>query len=241
MEVIYCLHWKQPDKYYVGKTSSLKRRSKEHLDLLVEGTHYNSKLQEAYNSFGMPDISVLETCETEEVFSRESHWITKLNSVNNGYNLIGGKEQNAPPTVEEMPLPDPTISCKFILIDSQNKLHYINNVNEFCKTNPEMSLVWQSAATEIGRVKRGLQRSYKGYRLYNGIDTVSLKEKYIYDIYNNGLFLATTDNIAEFCRDNMELKQDWQSAADGLRKVCSGTRKQYKGFTVVKKPARLSA
>lgn len=234
MEVIYCLYWKQPDKYYVGKTSSLKRRSKEHLDLLVEGTHYNTKLQDAYNNFGIPDISVLETCEAEEVFSRESHWITKLNSVNNGYNLIGGNHQDST-VIHDIPIPDPTIVCKFILIDSQNTLHYINNVNEFCKTNPEMSLVWQSAATEIGRVKRGVRKSYKGYRLYNGTSTVSLKEKYVYDIYSNGLFLATTDNIAEFCRNNTELKQDWHNAANCLRKVCSGTRKQYKGYTVIKK------
>lgn len=235
MEVIYAMYWKKPDRYYVGKTNSLKRRSKEHLDLLALEAHYNPKLQEAYNSFGAPEISILETCESEEVYAKEYYWITKLDSVSNGYNLIGGRHGDCTATIEEIPLPDLTITCKFILIDSQNNFHYVNNVNEFCKTNPEMSLVWQSAAGEIGRVKRGLRKSYKGYRLYSGVDTISLKEKYVYDIYNNGVFLSTTDNIAEFCRNNTELKDDWHNAADCLRKVCSGTRRQYKGYTVIKK------
>lgn len=237
MQVIYSMYWEKSEKHYIGKTDSLKRRSKEHLNLLKSGNHYNFKLQKAYNDFGEPKISILETCEDDEVFLKESYWITKYNSVQNGYNLIGGSLNCEPisESVDSLPIPDPTIECKFILIDSQNKLHYINNTNEFCRTNPDLSATWESSAGEINRVKRGVAKSHKGYRLYDGINTIPLKKEYLYDVYKNEVFLCTIENIAEFCRKCPDLSDNWEDAANCLRAVVRGRRKQHKKYKLVKK------
>jgi predicted GIY-YIG superfamily endonuclease len=236
MQVIYTITWPESNKYYIGKTNSIKRRTKEHLDLLTSCTHYNTKLQEAFNTLGTPSISILEICEDTEAFLKESEWITKYDSVNNGYNLIGGTQSKQSITQEKLlPLPDPNISCKLILIDSNDNFHYINNVAEFCRNNAEIANVWESAAVEISRVRRGVRDSYKGYRLYKGVETLAKKSDYVYEVYKNDILIDTVDNLAEFCRNTLDLSDNWSNAAGSLRKVASGTLRQYKEYKVNKK------
>lgn len=237
MEIIYAMYWKIPNKYYIGKTNSLKRRTKEHLDLLLSGKHYNIKLQEAFNTFGIPEVLTLEVCESDEVYTKESYWISKYDSVNCGYNLVGGTTKYKKDILEhdEIPIPDEKIICKFILVDENNNFHYITNLAEFCRNTPNLSMAADSAATDLGKVYRGLKKSYKGYRLYKGIDTIPIKQKYIYDIYKDNTLITTTDNIAEFCRNTPELSEEWYANAGCLRDTAAGRRKQHKKYKAIKK------
>jgi len=236
MEVVYALHWRIPDKYYIGKTNSLKRRAEEHLKLLSEGKHYNSKLQDAYNAYGNPETVLLETCETPEVFDREAYWISKYNSVINGYNLIGGNktQESVCESTTMLTTPDTTIKCKLILVDKNDNFHYVNNIAEFCRNNTELSPTWKNAATSISKLSRGVLDYYKGFRVYKGADTLPNKTKYSYKIYKLGVYITTTNNISEFCRNEPDLKEYWKQNADCLSKVANGVRKQHMGYTCEK-------
>lgn len=235
MQAIYGLYWKIPDKYYVGKTNRLRDRISEHTNLLNKGAHYNLKLQEAYNTYGMPEILTLEVCEDDEVFKQERYWIDKFKAVSNGYNQIGENPTQEKYLKDILPLPDPTIKCKVILIDKSNQLHYIQNISEFCRNNLEMSKVWKSAAGEISKMIQGKAKTYKGYRVYKGQDTFMPTIRNSYKIYKNNEFIVETNNLAEFCRTTPDLLDDWYSAANKLRKISSGTtKKPYLNYTCIK-------
>jgi predicted GIY-YIG superfamily endonuclease/predicted transcriptional regulator with HTH domain len=236
MQAIYGLYFKIPNKYYIGKTNRLKNRIKEHTNLLEKNAHYNHKLQKAYNTYGVPEILTLEICEDDEVFKQECYWIDKFKSVSNGYNQIGetSMQEKYLKHVLPLPLPDLSINCKVILIDKNNQLHYIQNIAEFCRNNSEMSNVWKSAAGEISKMIQGKTKTYKGYRVYKGLDTITSMLRNSYKIYKNNEFIVETNNLAEFCRTNVELSKNWYLAADNLRKVASGTRKHYLEYTCIR-------
>lgn len=66
---------------YIGSAVDMKRRAKEHLLKLKQGTHVNRILQNHVNKYGIEDLdfSVVEDCSKEELVSKEQYWIDKLN------------------------------------------------------------------------------------------------------------------------------------------------------------------
>lgn len=78
-------------KVYVGSASYLGSRRRSHLRALRSGTHYNTKLQRAWNKHG-PDCfvySVIEFVEDKSTLrSREQYWMDLLNAVAGGYNIL---------------------------------------------------------------------------------------------------------------------------------------------------------
>lgn len=39
------------NKKYIGSSVNLRRRYREHFNTLINGTHYNSKIQRAFNKY----------------------------------------------------------------------------------------------------------------------------------------------------------------------------------------------
>lgn len=82
-------------KVYIGKTTNMKRRIRDHLTHL-RGDHYvntNPHLQSSFDLYGEPSFTVviLEQCESNELLSLAEHkWIEDFNSCdrNFGYNLL---------------------------------------------------------------------------------------------------------------------------------------------------------
>lgn len=83
---IYCLKFIGTDKVYVGQSTNIELRYKQHLHSLKIGKA-NSKLIDAYKLYGQPTISILEICSLDSLNTLESHYITKLDSFTNGFNL----------------------------------------------------------------------------------------------------------------------------------------------------------
>ena len=82
------------DKYYIGCSSRLELRHKEHLGLLINNNHPNWRLQQAYNQVKVnPIFTILELEEDlDNMFEKEKYWIKEFNSYTQGFNLTeGGK------------------------------------------------------------------------------------------------------------------------------------------------------
>jgi group I intron endonuclease len=89
--IIYCITSIINRKQYVGQTKSeLNKRWKEHL---YEAKKYNTRpLYRALNKYGASNfkIKILEECPIEKLNDRESYWVEKLNTFNEGYNATSG-------------------------------------------------------------------------------------------------------------------------------------------------------
>lgn len=83
-------------KRYVGQTSDFSRRKYTHLVKLRENRHENIKLQNAWNKYGEDSFVIekitFENIDQKELDYQEKYYISKYNSIENGYNIVfGGK------------------------------------------------------------------------------------------------------------------------------------------------------
>lgn len=66
---------------YIGSSNSIYRRWSEHKRHLRKGTHHSTRLQAAWNKHGNALVfSILEVCPSEDLESREQHYILSLNA-----------------------------------------------------------------------------------------------------------------------------------------------------------------
>ena len=62
---IYKLEFSNTDKIYIGQSIHIETRFTTHLYELRSGSH-SVKLQEAYNRYGEPTLSIIETINKDE-------------------------------------------------------------------------------------------------------------------------------------------------------------------------------
>lgn len=88
---IYKLIFPNTDKVYVGQSINIEIRYKKHLSLLKRGAA-PSKIQQAFDTYGGPTLSILEVMDSrEDMDSRECHYINILGSYEHGFNgCLGG-------------------------------------------------------------------------------------------------------------------------------------------------------
>jgi hypothetical protein len=84
---IYAMSFNNYDSVYIGQSVNISLRISKHLSLLKHNKHYNYKLQNLYNIFGVPETVVIEECALSELNFKENQWIQEFDSFNNGLNL----------------------------------------------------------------------------------------------------------------------------------------------------------
>lgn len=77
---IYLLHWEEPDLYYVGQSTNISRRFSAHKTTAKHNAHRNYKVQEAFNKYGIPILTILDICEIELLEAKEQYWVTEFKS-----------------------------------------------------------------------------------------------------------------------------------------------------------------
>ena len=77
---IYCLLFSN-NTYYVGKSTDVYRRYKEHIKALHNNTGFK-KVQKSFNTAGVPELLVLQECDINTLSSNEHYWINVLNGPN---------------------------------------------------------------------------------------------------------------------------------------------------------------
>ena len=93
---IYMLRNEIDGKIYIGQSTNLEKRNKQHKNALLNNRHFNEHLQKAYNKYGnVFKFIIIELCSEEELDDKELYWINKFNSLNKkyGYNILSGGKQ----------------------------------------------------------------------------------------------------------------------------------------------------
>jgi group I intron endonuclease len=85
---VYVIKHRTSKKPYVGSSKEIYHRIARHKSDLLRNRHSNQHLQNAINKYGIEefDVYIAEECCDSDLAVRESYWISKLNSVVDGYN-----------------------------------------------------------------------------------------------------------------------------------------------------------
>lgn len=100
---IYAIKNKMNNKMYIGQSVNVNKRKSYHLWLLRNNSHFNPKLQNAFNKYGEENFEfvILEKCNKEELDDKEIEYISRYNTTNNGYNICEGGEGSLGRTLSE--------------------------------------------------------------------------------------------------------------------------------------------
>lgn len=84
---IYVLKFNGTNKVYVGQSIHIEERFAQHKRSL-SNKRSNTKLQGAYNTYGMPIVEIILECSLDELFYAETEAIEIYDSIDNGFNLV---------------------------------------------------------------------------------------------------------------------------------------------------------
>lgn len=86
---IYAIVNKHNRKVYVGQSVNIQKRFKQHMDALERSSHHSKKLQKDYDELGIGNFTfeIIELCTKEQLDEKEKDWMTKFDSIRNGYNV----------------------------------------------------------------------------------------------------------------------------------------------------------
>lgn len=78
---VYGIQNSQNGKLYIGSSGNIFERLKAHLKRLRANKHHSRKLQNSWNKWGESafTLSVLETCEPQDLINREQFWMDLKN------------------------------------------------------------------------------------------------------------------------------------------------------------------
>lgn len=89
---IYTLNFKNTNQVYVGQSMNIEARYYNHIWSL-RNNNASKKMQEAFNTYGIPTINIILECDSSELDSAEIEAIELYDSINNGFNTcVGGGE-----------------------------------------------------------------------------------------------------------------------------------------------------
>lgn len=84
-------------KYYIGRSKDIEARLATHTELILAGTHPNTKIMEAYNPTEGIKQGIVEVCSEEDSLAAEMYWIDEYDAVNRGLNRM-------PSGIKELPV-----------------------------------------------------------------------------------------------------------------------------------------
>jgi len=89
---IYKIANTENGKIYIGSSTCISRRFKQHIKCLKGGYHRNKYLQQSFNKHGIGcfKFTILEECNLENLLELETNYILKFNSFKReiGYNIL---------------------------------------------------------------------------------------------------------------------------------------------------------
>lgn len=84
---IYSLYWEEQDLVYIGQSVDIEKRTRQHINMLKSNTHKNHKIQNTYDNYGLPKLSILEKCVVDRLNDLEIYWVNEFNSISKGLNI----------------------------------------------------------------------------------------------------------------------------------------------------------
>ena len=163
-------------KVYVGSTADFTFREQEHFYRLEKRFHHNVKLQNAFNKYGRQNFvfEIIEECSEIQLIERELFWTEKLDSIDNGYNLVlpGQSSINILIPVVQLSMQGEVLKTFLSIKDATSEIMgYENKYRD-----------------DIGACLRGKQKSAFGFMwMHYNIETFKQDLKQVLENYSSDL------------------------------------------------------
>ena len=236
---IYKLSWKQDNAVYVGQSINIESRYKQHTSALEGKIHSNYKLQEKYCIYEtLPYIEILEICEQSDLDKLEILWTEKLDSINNGLNIVAagagcgrGLEHAGSKYTKFQILKVFSLLYKTVL--TYEKVAIKTRLNKYLVHNIANGNhhLWLK---ETYPDKFQIMLDNKKLRNVNNIRSAVRQGMRIPNLVSPNGEIYTITNIREFCRTHPVLKTWGKDTSSNIAKLLKGTKSGHKGWTVQK-------
>lgn len=138
---IYALVFRDTDMVYIGQSSRIEERFKQHKYSMLNNT-CTYKLLDAYKKYGIPSLCILKETNIDSLDKEEVTYIREFDSVDNGFNILstpypyfrGTEHHNSLYTEEEVYktllklIEIPFIPYKVIAEDLNVSIAFIENI-----------------------------------------------------------------------------------------------------------------
>jgi len=226
---IYALYWQEQDLVYIGQSQNIKERFKEHLRKMRNNTHTNYKVQNTYDSYGEPNLEIIELTTLDTLNDLEVYWTKEFNSIAKGLNIVEAGQVGYGP---------------YSNYSKYSKLQILKIFRELCSRSSFISFkvlgerhnVSISTIKDIHSGKSHIwlkdrypilysrMKSYQKHRYINRQNLRTHKVEIPIILSPEGLEYSIS-NIREFARDN-------NLSNTHLGSVLRGERKSHKGWTL---------
>jgi len=222
---VYRITHKESRTTYIGSTSNFKKRWGQHLYELRRGSHYNDRLQKAWNKHGEESFewSVLEFCITGgRLAAREQWWLDKFRASAEVYNCG---------MVAKHPTRGLKVSEEWRLQNAKRKAQpypAFRNIytGEIIPAGVNLSKLCRDRGLDVAnmhRIRHGVKISYKGWKLASG------KRKNLritsYPMFQNeetGEIIPAGENLRRMCLEKGLRRSHMSQVKDGKRRMHSG-------------------
>ena len=126
---IYAIKNEITQKYYIGQSININSRWNCHRYELNNNIHINQHLQNSWNKYGESNFSfsIIESCNAEDLDSREKYWISYFNSFKDGYNMDqGGQGTSGYKHTEEEISKMRRIQSPLVVLQFDTSFNFIN-------------------------------------------------------------------------------------------------------------------
>lgn len=221
---IYALYWQEQDLIYVGQSQSIEDRFKEHIRKLKSIKHSNYKVQNTFNSYGEPNLVIVQECLVNDLNELEIYWTKEFNSINNGLNIIEagkvgwGVNSNASKYTKRQ------ILKVFSLLINRFDLSQ-EDIALRCKVSTSVCADIQISRNHLWLKENYPDKHLKLSKRTNKCNTLGFKAV----VKNSNGEEFKVYQITSFVKQHFP-NIHYKTAAEGLRKVISGTRNSYFGY-----------
>ena len=184
---IYVIRNKINNKVYIGQSTNVNGRWRQHLSHLRRNIHHNEHLQSAWNKYGEInfEFSILELCDISCMDELERFYISKYNSMNAnfGYNRESGgnlKKKSSKETKEKISKNHANVSKENNPF--YNKKHSTESIQKFMTNQNYINRKHRGIDSHTCTISEDIAREIKeyfsdGHKLYRG-EVTDIAKKY---------------------------------------------------------------
>lgn len=231
---IYALYWWEQDLVYIGLSQSLSNRRIEHFSLLKNNRHTNYKVQNAYNQYGKPEFIILENCKISELPEKEILWCKEFDALGSrGLCLVEPGKVGFGPNSNSSKYTKRQILKVFSLL-YKGKSTYIQ-IGTRLRVSHELVKDISKGFTHLW-LKEQYPEKHNKMLTVNRLKLSASTKHASYDAYilqPEGNILHIT-NLYEAANKyfNTISDNDTKNIVEGLRRLLTGKRSQYRGYTL---------
>ena len=166
MMAIYQIKNNVNDKVYIGSSSNISLRWKQHLDLLYYKLHDNYKLQNDFDKYGISNFSfsILEIIkDKKDLLRKEQNWIDSIN-INENYNILSYSNFNgAELTKDSYEIINYKVDINTKNLLKENIIVCIHKINSIGEKQTSLSKGWfnKSNVSDIKQLSNNIKNYYK--------------------------------------------------------------------------------